>query len=180
MAIRRTHRAMTASSGYSALRTRLDCHVTMWLAMTALWEYIRKLGRHPPIPVPACHCEERSDVAIQRNHPATHRIAPASHVTHHTGLPRPAGLAMTAQGNTPVNRNASHLAHSRPSLSLRGAQRRGNPAKPLGNTRTRLSCRDEKECYFDSDYSRAGGFAWTVFRAKICILGVLGEWFHQG
>jgi hypothetical protein len=36
------------------------------------------------------------DAAIQRNHWATHRIVPASHVTHQTGLPRPAGLAMTA------------------------------------------------------------------------------------
>ena len=30
------------------------------------------------------------------------------------GLPRPTGLAMTTQGDTPENRDASHLAHSRP------------------------------------------------------------------
>jgi hypothetical protein len=41
---------------------------------------------------------------------------------------------MTVQGDTPENRDAHHPAHSRPLfLSLRGAQRRGNPAEPSGN-----------------------------------------------
>jgi hypothetical protein len=100
--------------------------------------------------VPPCHCEERSDVAIQRSHPtplslslrgaqATRQSSgtigqlphrPAPRITTQTGLPRSTGLAMTALGDAFENRNEPPRSFAPHTLSLRGRRqpRRVNPA----------------------------------------------------
>jgi hypothetical protein len=102
--------------------------------MTVLGDTARHTGTKttPPIPVPPCHCEERSDAAIQRNPRATHRITPA--IPHNasdwiaTSVLFETFLAMTALGQASENRDAPPRPFPSPLLSLRGAQRRGNPA----------------------------------------------------
>ncbi|MDA9962846.1 hypothetical protein N9D63_08155, partial [Opitutales bacterium] len=109
------------------------------LAMTALWEYIRKLGRVPPRPVPFPPLSLRG--VQRRGNPAgasgNPRIASASHVTHQTGLPRP---KRARNDNLGLSAETSSAEQPR--------------------------CR--------------AGFATMLFDSEICILGVLGEWLFQG
>jgi hypothetical protein len=128
-----------------------------------------------------CHCEERSDAAIQRpfgQPPCFCVVIARSEATrqssgtigqppHRPGIPHHASdwiatsvlfetfLAMTAQGNTPENRNASHPAHSRPPLlSLRGAPRRGNPATVWASPMfLRCHCEERRDAAIQSEPS---------------------------
>ncbi|MDA1047773.1 MAG: hypothetical protein O3A82_12685, partial [Verrucomicrobia bacterium] len=68
----------TASPRHPASRLRLDCHVSSLRDLPrndSTGPGIRKLRRTtPPIHSTPCHCEERSDAAIQRT---------ASGIPHH-------------------------------------------------------------------------------------------------